>query len=253
MPALFLKVDIMKKIKIICSDLDGTLLNDDKKLSNKNIQAIKEWQSDGNYFGVTTGRSEQGIEWALDKNFQPDFSVCLNGARVHKFAGSISTHTIPSIDVVRVIKIMKSFSIARISLTKMRVSHWHSHLSLNELNQTGIEKISVQIKDNKQLKEMLKLLKKLPLTTTWSDVDYIEVSASGVSKLSGLKEALLTETSLNQVAAIGDYENDSEIVSNVGIGFAVDNALSELKEAAQVIVNDNNNDAIADMISYLKN
>lgn len=243
----------MKKIKIICSDLDGTLLNDDKKLSQKNIQAIKEWQKAGNSFGVTTGRSEQGVDWALAENIQPDFVVCLNGARVHKLTGSISTHNISSIDAIKVVKIMELFSIDRISLTEMGTSQWYSHLSLNELNQTGIEKISVQIKDNKQLKEMLKLLKELPLTTTWSDVDYIEVSAAGVSKLSGLKEALLTETSLDQVAAIGDYENDLEIVSNVGIGFAVDNALNELKEAAQVIVNDNNNDAIADMISYLKN
>ena len=46
----------MKEKMMLCSDLDGTLLTDDKEISEKNIDAINRMLSEGHYFVISTGR-----------------------------------------------------------------------------------------------------------------------------------------------------------------------------------------------------
>lgn len=44
-------------MKLVVSDLDGTLLNDDSEVSNETIQAIKRLKDNGVEFAIATGRS----------------------------------------------------------------------------------------------------------------------------------------------------------------------------------------------------
>ena len=50
------------RYKLFVADMDGTLLNDDKKLSDKNIQTIKILQDFGIKFAVATGRHDSMIK-----------------------------------------------------------------------------------------------------------------------------------------------------------------------------------------------
>jgi len=81
-------------IKLIASDMDGTLLNASMQISEENIQAIKYAQSKGIEFMVATGRNrkealpplqEAGIDCAM---------ITLNGAQVYDEAGN-SLFTVP--------------------------------------------------------------------------------------------------------------------------------------------------------------
>ena len=51
----------MKNYKIIASDLDGTLLNDDGEISNENIDAINTFYNKGIAFVPCTGRTYSEI------------------------------------------------------------------------------------------------------------------------------------------------------------------------------------------------
>ena len=44
---------------VIFSDLDGTLLDDDRRLSQENYDAVARFVSQGGRFGVATGRMER--------------------------------------------------------------------------------------------------------------------------------------------------------------------------------------------------
>ena len=49
--------------------------------------------------------------------------------------------------------------------------------------------------------------------------------------------------------AAGDYNNDLEMIQNAGVGVAVQNALPQVKAAADYVTpHDNNHDAVADIV-----
>lgn len=49
----------------MCTDLDDTLLTNDKKISDENINAIKYFMDNGGYFAFATGRMPHGTQMFL--------------------------------------------------------------------------------------------------------------------------------------------------------------------------------------------
>ena len=70
-------------MKILASDFDGTL-KIDKEVSDKDIAKIKEFQSNGNLFGICTGRSATFLQnFIYDKGIKLDFFVGCNGSYIN--------------------------------------------------------------------------------------------------------------------------------------------------------------------------
>lgn len=74
------KVTNMKRYKIVCSDLDGTLLNNNSEISKENLKAIDELVEHGVYFVPSTGRAYGEIPEELRDNSAIRFMICSNGA-----------------------------------------------------------------------------------------------------------------------------------------------------------------------------
>lgn len=68
-------------IKLIASDMDGTLLNEKMEDSNRNIQAIKKAEQSGIEFIIATGRGLSEAKPLLKNHIHPGF-ITLNGAEV---------------------------------------------------------------------------------------------------------------------------------------------------------------------------
>ena len=67
-------------IKLIASDMDGTLLNSKHTISKGNIEAIKIAQKNGLHFTIVTGRSYDMVKPLLDEfNIQCE-CILMNGA-----------------------------------------------------------------------------------------------------------------------------------------------------------------------------
>ena len=183
---------------------------------------------------------------------RPDFIVCVNGARVHQLSGNLKVHTLKKDETNLILEIMESVNTHEYSLTVSGLSTWVNQVPLiGSDSDELVEKVATKVYTKSNLKLLLDKLKQYPFDTTWSDSNYVEVVAKGISKYSGLLESLENKYCMDEVAAVGDYENDLEIISHVGLGVAVGNAIPKLKEKSDVIVNDNNNDAIADLIYKL--
>ena len=69
-------------IKLIASDMDGTLLNKQMQISSENIAAIKEAQAKGVEFLVATGRAPSESQGILAKARLHTGFINLNGATV---------------------------------------------------------------------------------------------------------------------------------------------------------------------------
>jgi Cof subfamily protein (haloacid dehalogenase superfamily) len=80
-------------------------------------------------------------------------------------------------------------------------------------------------------------------------MDMVEVLPPGASKARALK-ALLAELGVapEHVLAVGDGENDIELIQMAGVGVAMGNAADALKQAADYVVADNDADGVAEAI-----
>ena len=67
---------------LICTDLDGTLLKNDKTISHENIEAIEYFKHEGGYFTFVTGRMPFFVSYVLD-TIKPNAPFgCVNGAGI---------------------------------------------------------------------------------------------------------------------------------------------------------------------------
>ena len=75
--------------KIAISDLDGTLLGPDHKVSNKTKETVKQWKNSGRKFVIATGRHYIEAKKIQDELGLPIYLITSNGARVHDQHGNI--------------------------------------------------------------------------------------------------------------------------------------------------------------------
>ncbi len=76
----------MENIKLVMVDIDGTLLNDEKKIPEANIEAIKKLGENNIKFGIASGRPISSIKTVINDgniNDYVDFIVGSNGAEVY--------------------------------------------------------------------------------------------------------------------------------------------------------------------------
>ena len=71
---------------MLISDMDGTLLNKDGNISEKNIEAIREFVSLGGRFTVATGRMKKGVEKFLDRLPINAPAIIFNGSSIYDFS-----------------------------------------------------------------------------------------------------------------------------------------------------------------------
>lgn len=100
-------------IKLIASDMDGTLIGNDREISKENIQAIKLAQSKGIHFAIATGRSYEDIKPFLDKYNLKCECISLNGSEYIDMDGNILESIYISKEKVReILNIMKEYNLS---------------------------------------------------------------------------------------------------------------------------------------------
>lgn len=85
----------------------------------------------------------------------------------------------------------------------------------------------------------------------FSSAIYLEFLPAGVNKGSMLTELRKLMGNGYRIYAVGDYNNDMEMLKAADVGIAVENALPNLKNIADVITVSNNESAIAAIINHI--
>lgn len=100
--------------------------------------------------------------------------------------------------------------------------------------------------------ELRPTVAELGITMVTSEPDYVEFLPAGITKGAGLQAlAAALQLSAIEVAAIGDWLNDLEMIQWAGVSAAMGNAAQEVKAAAQTIVGTNENGGVADFVRTL--
>jgi Cof subfamily protein (haloacid dehalogenase superfamily) len=268
------------RYKLFVADMDGTLLNDDKKLSDKNLQSIKKLQNFGIKFAVATGRHDSMIKSYLKYLDLHVPVISCNGAMVREpFSDQVFlSETLPKEHSLQVIDLCKKKnidfhiygheSIFGEALTHKMLYYHHLNQSLPSEEQTKLVtvadckdlvrnepeplyKVLIISEKNKDLHDIMDNLDKLEgLTACLSMPTLCDVMKKGVTKayaLHKLSDNLGIKS--DEIVAIGDQFNDIDLIEYAGLGIAVANAEDELKEKADIITNSNNNeDAVSEAI-----
>ena len=78
---------------------------------------------------------------------------------------------------------------------------------------------------------------------------YTEITSTNVDKWQAVKDlAQKLEIKQEEIIAIGDNINDAEMVKNSGLGIMMGNSAPYIKEMADIVVSDNDNDGVAEAI-----
>lgn len=86
--------------------------------------------------------------------------------------------------------------------------------------------------------------------TTVAVPTMLEIVPKGTDKWEGVKRLLKgTDIKEHNVMAIGDGTNDIEMIKGSGLGIAMGNAKDEVKVIADIIVDTNDRDGLADAIN----
>lgn len=258
-------------IKAVAIDLDGTLLNDKKELSKKNIEGLKLAKNNGCEILIVTGRSYYSAKQAVEDLNMSLNIICYNGAKVVDENGQVIFEKPLEEKIVR--ELIEISHNTKIHLNLYQNEIWYvensnnfetdyykknSGLEPQEQNFGIFENYNMTkalfIAENDVLKDLEKKLRDLlgeKVYMAYSDERYLEVLNSEVNKGLTLENILKTKNiDMSECIAFGDAGNDIEMLTNVGWGVAMENASEKVKEKVKFFAKSNNESGVGE---YLKN
>lgn len=264
--------------KILFTDLDGTLLNDQKQISERTKKALYALNEQGHTLVFTTGRplsSVLEVRTALDLCFPDSYIIAYNGSLIwHCDTNTpVIEHTICMDDVRSILAETHALNIhchtyengtILFERDRTELTYYRTHIHLparivtdipSALTREPYKLISIHLTDHALLKELQhRVLAKLSerVTAVFSNDCYLEFYPIASGKGNAVKSLChMLHIPLSNAAAIGDESNDITMLDAAGLGCAVANANPLVKEHADfVTAHDNNHDGICDLIDY---
>lgn len=260
--------------KLIALDMDGTLLNEEKKISKANYEAIKLARKKGIKVVLATGRPTKGIEKylkELDLTHENEYAVSFNGAVVQevKTGKIIAKNTMTIDDLKYLYQLSKMFNVNIHALTPDSCItpkiNQYSELEAT-MNNIPLEIVDFDSIDNTTTivkimfvdpeEKLTDVINNLPsdlyekYTIVRSAPFFLEFLNKKVNKGYGV-ELLAKKLDIkpDEVICIGDAENDVHMIKFAGLGVAMGNAFPEVKKIADYVTKTNQDDGVAHVIN----
>lgn len=268
----------MTDIKLIAIDLDGTLLDSNRELSEENYQAIQDAKAADIQVVLCTGRPLRSMNYLLDEiglKGENDLAITYNGGLIQKTKTGEVVHelTLDREDSLSVYEMATDFNLpvnfidldyiyeppypkGRDSVYNKGVTNIPEDQAL-QFKAVDIEKLPNPFKINKivlsrpseELDEIIPMIPKQYheyFNIYKSQSHILEVLPLNVDKGNAMRivgEMLGLEKS--QIMGIGDQENDFTLVEQAGLGVAMGNAIEKVKEVADYITKTNDENGVA--------
>jgi len=265
-----LKSNSLKEIKLIVTDIDGTLLNDNGELGIESKKLLKELMKENVIISLATGRLHSAVTEVANELSLNGYVISLDGAMIKNY----HQDKIHYESFLRAGQVKKAIAIAENLLINIALCH-SSSIYYTEYNSvipsllskygafytqvdsyegyfSGTLEIvcSSDIKDSiKQMEEKFNFPYSIGCNTSYfrskknENIYYLEIRKAGSSKGKALMR-LLKHLSIkpSQAAVIGDWYNDITMFQSNAVKVAVANAIPELLNIADYITTKSNRD-----------
>lgn len=261
----------MREIQLLALDLDGTLTNKEKKVSDKNKHYIKLAQRHNVKIVLASGRPVIGINnvaTALDLWNSGGYILAYNGGQIIdcKSRKNLIKQCIPMEYYHEICTVNKKFDVYPLSYNDSGViseSDTNKYViqegfnnsvpiyKVSNLEETITEPVVkfMIVGDPKELKKTFSYLTEIfdgKLNIFFSEPYFMEITPLGIEKASSLERLSgILGLSKENVMACGDGLNDIPMLKYAGLSICMDNGYEETKKCADYIVPSNDNDGVA--------
>lgn len=257
-------------IRLIATDLDGTLLNSDHLVSPVTEQALYDALAQGILFTVATGKTfPSTIEWIRKFNIQIPV-ICGNGTIIHAPDGTVLYENPLARDVaIEVVQMARAADMTPIVYSgpglltsgpdhgiDVLVAHHepqpeiiedlekalsngrtpHKLILINEDNLAGVADFQLELE--RTFAGRARILR----SGLASVVEVLPLNVSKGSALTVILEYL--NIPAGQVIAFGDNCNDLEMIKAVGIGVAMGHSPDDVRRRADYVTGTNDEDGV---------
>lgn len=243
-------------IKLIVSDLDGTLLSSDKKLPSDFFEVFDELERRGIAFAVASGRTYSAVDHLFPEEYRRKILfICDNGACTYH--SEKLTHVFPLdratfeelLDACERIGGFKPVVCAENGVYHLRSSDefsdevgrfYRNHMPIDDLHRISDTIFKLAVCDERGTyvhgKPELDKIFGDRLNVQVSGGVWMDVMAAGVSKGSALKalQKQLGVTSA-ETMAFGDYFNDLDMLQAAEWSFCPENGHEEIKKQVRFV------------------
>ena len=263
--------------KLIAADMDSTALTDDKRLTPRTVEAMNKAIEQGKYVVFSTGRSISLIRPYIDMIKGMRYAVTASGGTVIDLeTGKFLLHRMIDEETVKriisaatgcyvypilfyenetygsgwCVEILEEFGLpAYAPIYKSFMNIVDDSMNYFMEHPAELEKFNLFFGNNYESAEVYEKIKDLPVTFTTRNSRALEINAVGVSKAEGLKVLCRhLGIDMSEVIAVGDAENDEEMIACAGLKVAMGNGSDRVKALADVIADTNENDGVAKII-----
>lgn len=263
--------------KAVCLDLDGTLLDDDKKISDRSFLLLDNLIENGIEVIIATGRHFYMVSDFL-KPLKRDIMVCANNGAMSRFKES---NKLVNVEYVSNCKFLEIYNRAlecgmnpyiyvdsfvdgyhlAIKDGQPKKSHFEENIvdkkiavdSVRYFSQIDVKSLEtvlcIAFLDQKErideffehFKDEEDLVKNMYFVPNGKKV--LEFQSKKADKWIAITNYLKSKNiSLSEVVSFGDEFNDKSMVKNSGMGFAMKNGIEELKSLTKNITEFTNNE-----------
>lgn len=267
----------MLKYKLICSDVDGTLLNKERELSVYTKRTIEKVSKHLPFVFISSRMPKAIVHLQRDTGTEQMPYVAYNGGLIQCEQKTLFSACIAFEITAKIISLNKPLGV---HLSLYHMDNWYvpeyDYWANREANNTKIspsvlsnEKVLNYWRDqqrgahkimcmgdsfmidvlfqllNEELGNYIHLYRSKPT--------YIEIAPKEVSKFTAIENLLKQEFNFTskEVVAYGDNYNDIDLLTHVGLGIAVNNAKEEVKSIANQLTLASYDDGVAASIQHL--
>lgn len=256
-------------IKLIASDLDGTLLDDEKRLPSDFFEVFDELERRGIQFAVASGRTYSAVGHLFPEEYRAKIMfICDNGACVLKNGKTLHTESLDRKTYDELLKACAEIGgLKPIICAESGIFHrgysedFRADVSRYYLHHSVVEDLSAipspiykfTVRDDlgpiTHGKPALDKIFGNRLNIQVSGDVWIDIMMSGVNKGRAL-EALQKSMKItkSETMAFGDYFNDVEMLQNAEFSVCPKNAHEEIKRLCKFVCADCNHNGVTDYI-----
>lgn len=258
-------------IKVIAIDIDGTLVNDQKQVTQTTIDTIQAARDRGIKVVLCSGRPLSGVKPYLDKlgiDGDDEYAITFNGSVAQTISGKVMTnHSLSYDDFIDLEALSRKLQVHFQIETPDHIYTPNKNISAYTIAESYMVRMLIRYRNAAEASRDLTISKAMfvdepkiisrikPLIPAefhdrfyviQSEPFFIEIMNKNASKGNALSE-LVADLGFksDEVMTLGDQGNDLTMIQYAGLGVAMGNAIPEVKEAASAVTLTNNEDGVA--------